>query len=125
MIKILFIGCLFTSTACYSQKDTMKEPDWSKIPRWDKIVLVEADSLNKLKVGIDYKPTKYKSGYVFYEQHGAKVTLLRWVHEGAKSFGVYQYRWRCRIEIERIGGSALCWFDDKNIEKYSKQNNRK
>ena len=82
-------------------------------------ILEGADSLNKLKVGIDFKPTKYKAGYVFYEQHGAKVTLLRWVGQ-SQMYGVVTHRWSCRIEIKGVSGSAMCWFDDESIEKYSK-----
>lgn len=72
------------------------------------------DSLNKLKVNMDFKPTKYKSGFIYYDKKGYKNTLINWVKVG-EILGVDVYRWTVKIEI--AGVSALAWTDDYWINK--------
>src|SRR5688572_7324193 len=76
----------------------------------------EIDSLNKLKVGSDRKPTSYKAGFVYYDGQGIKTTLLKWVNTG-KWLGVNEYRWRTRLDVG--GLSVLAWTDDCWIDVYT------
>lgn len=76
------------------------------------------DSLNKLKVSNDFKPTNYKAGFTYYDNRGCKNTLLKWTFVG-KWFGVNIYRWR--IKCEWLGVTALAWTDDCWIDVYTQK----
>lgn len=78
----------------------------------------QIDSLNKLKVSSDFKPTRYKSGFTYYDNKGVKNTLLKWVKVGTW-FGVDTYRWRVKAEF--LGVSALVWTDDCWIDVYTQK----
>lgn len=67
------------------------------------------DSLNNLKVGINYKPTKYKSGFEYTTNHQEKAILLKWVYSH-NEMGIKIYRWR--VKIKKFGISAIVWTDD-------------
>lgn len=76
------------------------------------------DSLNKLKVGIDYKPTKHKPGFGYWAD-GHKIVLEEWkcVGEGFINPRLKEYRWRCR---EYYFGQVIhIWTDDCWIDLYT------
>lgn len=82
------------------------------------IMISEADSLNALKVGSDFKPTKYKAGFKYTTQRGEKMTLIEYIKDG-QLFGVDLYRWR--VKIEWLGVSVVAWTDDCWIDVATKK----
>lgn len=81
----------------------------------------EIDSLNKLKVSINFKPTKYKPGFVYYDNNGFPTTLLSWVKAGSL-YGVDTYRWRIKINlmggVETLAYTDDCWIDVRTGKAY-------
>jgi hypothetical protein len=67
------------------------------------------DTLNKLQVGINFEPTKYKSGFNYKNESGFKVTLLNYLKIYNK-FGVDIYRWQVLIQIK--GDQEIITFTD-------------
>lgn len=78
------------------------------------------DSLNKFKVGtMQAGPTKYKSGFVYYDSRGVKNTLLKWTRvtkPGTLFYDHDEYRWRVKMEF--CGVIAYGWTDDCWIDLY-------
>lgn len=86
----------------------------------------DSDSLNKLKVGTDFKPTNYSKGFEYLNNQGQKSTLLNY-EKVTTMYGVDIYRWQIRIAfgVSAIGWTDDCWIDvalgkaylDANINK--------
>ena len=68
------------------------------------------DTLNKLQVGINFEPTRYKPGFEYINEDGYKVILVRYEHVYTQ-FGVKVYRWQARMRLKN-GTEILFWTDD-------------
>lgn len=52
--------------------------------------------------------SRYEKGFSFYDNRGAKLTLVEWGMYG------FKYRWRCKIEWMGVTAEAYtddCWID--------------
>jgi hypothetical protein len=80
------------------------------------------DSLNKMRVGINHKPTKFRKGIAFHTTDGLDVVLLEWVKvDNATTYSPDTYRWRCRYYYSTPYGtdSYLGYTDDIWIRYYT------
>jgi predicted small secreted protein len=113
---VIDANVLMDSSGIHPPKDTI--PFKYKYPMEEESIYSkeQIDSFNKLKVGIEFKPTAYKEGFTFYDDRGVKATLLKWTYNG-KMFGVDTYRWRTNWEY--AGVSSLGWTDDCWIDLYT------
>ena len=79
----------------------------------------ERDSINKLKVGVDNKPTKYKPGFTYYNDCGNKITLIEYKKVATDFYGIDDYRWRALSEMVGTEIKYLIWTDDCWIDLYT------
>lgn len=82
---------------------------------------VNVDSLNKLKVGIDMQPKKYKRGFVYWNRDCALVTLWWW-EKVDKVDGVNIHRWMTKINLN--GKSSMGWVDEQSIDADTQKLNK-
>ena len=69
---------------------------------------------SQTKANMDFKTTKYKAGFSYYDNRGIKNTLLKWIKVDANL-----YRWS--IKCEWMGVTELAWTDDCWIDVYTKK----